>query len=269
MSSSTLQPLAIEPWLGGSHQRFLETWARHSSHRIQVMGLPGRHWKWRMEGAAFTLAHRCREAAVPAPDLIFASDYLDLARFRGFLPPEWTGIPVVYYLHENQLTYPVRDLAAQDNHYGFSNILSCLAADRILFNSQYHKDAFAAAATALLEALPRPSPRAELRAALAGAQIAAPGIETEGTLLGPGAPQGAPLRVLFNHRWEHDKQPREFLEAVLRVKQEHEVEVVMLGQTSSAMRQSRGGATSMFSSLLCAHQALGTAAKSSLTLPTE
>lgn len=234
MSRAALAVLAVEPWLGGSHARFLETWRARSAHDVAVIGLPARHWKWRMQGGAFALARRAARAGRACPDVVLASDYLDLARFRGYLPPAWAGVPAVLYLHESQLTYPGgpgADDVARDETYGFANVLSCLAADAVVFNSAYHRETFAAAARELVRRLPRPRPAAALDAALDAARVIGPGVELEALPLGPGAPSGAPLRVAFNHRWEHDKDPVAFLSAAAAVRGVGgALEVVLLGQ---------------------------------------
>ena len=228
-----LRLLAVEPWLGGSHERFLGAWTRRSRHQVEVVGLPPRHWKWRMEAAAHTLARRV--ARGERPDAILASDFLDVARFRGFLPPDWARVPVVLYLHENQLTYPARDGSGEDERdlsFGFANLLSCLAAERVVFNSEHHRQELTRAALELCARLPRPGPRAELARALERAQVVPVGIELEDLPLGPGAPPGAPLRVAFNHRFEHDKDPATFLRAVLaaRAASTGALELVLFGE---------------------------------------
>lgn len=207
--TDSLRILVVEPWHGGSHEAFLHGWLSRSDHRIEVLGLPARHWKWRMEGAALTLAERA--AGLEPPDVLVASDYLDLARFRGFLPPTWAGVPALAYFHENQLTYPG---AEPDSHFGFTNIATLLNADLSVFNSRFHLEDFGRAATELLERLPKPRPRAALAAALDRAQVVWPGIEWDSIPLGPGRPEGAPIRVGWCHRWEEDKDPAAFCRAI-------------------------------------------------------
>ncbi len=46
----------LEPYLMGSHRSWAEGYARWSRHRVEVLGMPGYFWKWRMHGAAVTLA---------------------------------------------------------------------------------------------------------------------------------------------------------------------------------------------------------------------
>ena len=195
-----LDVLALEPWMGGSHARFLESWQTRSRHRVVIEGLAPRHWKWRMEASAWELGRKL--ANRQRPDVLFASDYVDLARLVGFLPPDWGDVPRVYYMHENQLTYPVRttqgashDSLARDLSFGFQNVLSCIASDLVVFNSAFHRDSFGAAARDMLRAMPRPNPRRELEAALARSSVVHPGVAWEDIPLGPGGEPGAPLRV--------------------------------------------------------------------------
>ena len=232
-----LNVLAVEPWLGGSHLRFLEGWRDRSRHQIEFLGLPARHWRWRMEGAALTLAERA--AMLEPPDVLVISDYLDLARFRGFLPAAWREVPALAYFHENQLTYPDRPDARDrgwDRSLGFQNVMTLIAAEGSAFNSRYHLDAFAAAATELVRILPKPRPAGALEAALTQARVVHPGIDLEAYGLAAGPAEGAPLRICWCHRWEHDKDPARFLHAMLSAKsQGAELELVLLGEAFEMM----------------------------------
>jgi len=223
--------------MGGSHAGFLNAWQRGSCHDIQIEGLAARHWKWRMSAGAWEFGRRIPRDA-PAPDLIFATDYVDLSQLAGFLPASWSRVPRVLYMHENQLTYPVHQGVAADTSWGFKNIMSCIVAQRVIFNSDFHRREFTAAADDLLRTLPRPNPRAELADRLAQALIVGPGIDRDRIPLGPGGPARSPLRVLFNHRWEHDKDPVAFLTAIAALRRaELPVEVVALGQSFSQVDQ--------------------------------
>ena len=225
--------LALEPWLGGSHRAFLEGWRARSRHALEVVGLPDRHWKWRMRAGAWELARTVGDG--PPPDALCVSDYIDLPALYGFLPPSWSDVPALVYFHENQLTYPVQGPAKQrDSGYGFTNILSCLRAKRVVFNSRFHREEFGAAARGLLDRLPTPNPLEELEAALAASAVVAPGVDLEALPLGAG-PADGPLRVLFAHRWEHDKDPTAFLQAARDARRlGAEFELILLGETYDA-----------------------------------
>jgi glycosyltransferase involved in cell wall biosynthesis len=227
-----LDILAVDPWFGGSHEAFLRAWRERSGEKLELVGLADRQWKWRMRGGAWELARLLCDRRVP--DVLVASDFLDLPAFFGLLPAAWNTTPTVLYMHENQLTYPVSEGAAsypRDTSYGFTNVLSCLRADVVVFNSKFHQRDFAAAADDLLKSLPKPNPRGELREKLARAKVIAPGVHLEHLPPGTSAPRGAPLRVLFSHRWEHDKDPRGFLQACLEARDRGaDLELVLLGQ---------------------------------------
>ena len=148
----------IEPYLTGSHAAWAREYAEHSRHDVMVLGLEGRHWKWRMHGGAVTLARRFADAE-HRPDLIIATDMLDLTTFLSLIRDFMSGIGTVAYFHENQITYPWseldRDLAKErDVHYGFINLASALAADAVAFNSEYHRTSFLTGLRPFLEAFP-------------------------------------------------------------------------------------------------------------------
>ncbi|HJO26059.1 MAG: hypothetical protein CMK00_02880 [Planctomycetes bacterium] len=249
-----LTVLALEPWFGGSHRQFLEQFAARSRHAVRILGLAPRHYKWRMKAGAWELGMRLEREQVKRPDVLLLSDFVDVPALFGCLPPDWADVPALLYFHENQLTYPVRRRAnggppggdaaehlspQADHHYGLTNILSCLRARGLVFNSRFHLDDFAGAARELLGILPRPRPLLELQAALAEARVVSPGIDLEELDLGPGPGADAPLRVLFPHRAEHDKRPEDFVAAALaalaRLKEAAQLEFVCLGEGDSAL----------------------------------
>ncbi len=210
--------LAVEPWLGGSHARTLESWRRHSAHEVQVVGLSGRRWRWRMRDGARALAEQVAERVEP-PDVLWASDYVDVPTLYGFLPGSWGEVPLVLYFHENQLTYPrapgqPEPDPERDRHFSYTHVLSCLRASRVLFNSDFHRREFTAAALEFLRRLPSSAPRARFEQRLRQAAVVGPGVELDAIPLGAGPERDAPLALAFPHRWEHDKDPAAFLEAV-------------------------------------------------------
>lgn len=224
----------FEPWFGGSHRAFLDAWCRHSAHAITVHGLPARHWKWRQEASAWELARRV--SGEPPPDLIACSDFMDLPRLMGCLPPAWASVASLVYFHENQLTYRrapeitgADTPLPEDFTHGFSNVLSAVRASAVVFNSDFHRADFQKAADELLRRLPRPNPRAALAESLEAAHVVAPLPELSSVPLGPGAPPTAPLRLVFPHRLEADKDPSTFLKAVLSASKEVELELVLVG----------------------------------------
>ena len=65
--------LIIEPFFTGSHKKWAEEYQEKSKHEIKILSLPGRFWKWRMHGAAITLAKRYRKLNF-SPNLDYSYD---------------------------------------------------------------------------------------------------------------------------------------------------------------------------------------------------
>ena len=102
--------------------------------------MTGAFWKWRMHGGALELAEQARAllATGERPDLLLATSMVNLPAFLALVRREIAAVPVVLYMHENQLTYPPPPGAKRDLTYGMIQHLSMLAADRVCFNSAYH-----------------------------------------------------------------------------------------------------------------------------------
>ena len=150
--------LIIEPYFTGSHKQWAEGYKRHSSHEIKILSIKGQFWKWRMHGGAITLA-KMFDAMDWLPDLILATDMLDLNTFLSLTRNKSNGIPTAIYFHENQLSYPWspddRDIKnKRDSHYGFINYSSALAADKVFFNSKFHMKSFLNSLSPFLKKFP-------------------------------------------------------------------------------------------------------------------
>jgi glycosyltransferase involved in cell wall biosynthesis len=238
--------LFLEPWDDGSHRAFREGLLACSRHHYTVLSLPGRFWKWRMRAAAAWFADRLNEQTPPA-DLILTTGYLNVADLRGLLRPPLDRLPVVLYMHENQLTYPLSPQEEFDFHFGFTNIVSALAADHVVFNSEFHREAFLDALPDYMARMPDAIPR-EVRGRIAARSSVLPvGLEREplspGAFAawrgGPCAPEAGPSWprdgrrpvVLWNHRWEFDKEPDVFARALTTLAGRGlEFSVVLLGE---------------------------------------
>lgn len=216
--------LYVEPYEAGSHAAFTRALTGGLDADWTVLTLAGRHWKWRMRGAAAWLAQeRSRELRGPF-DLVFASAYLPLAEFVG-LTPSLAATPRLLYFHENQLAFPVRAEFAgeRDLHFGFTQLVSALAADRCAFNSAWNRDSFLAAARDLLDRMPDAVPagwveRIAERSLVLPLPVELP--DHPGAREGdppPGPARAAGPLVLWNHRWEHDKGPEVFFDALFRL----------------------------------------------------
>ncbi|MDY7092328.1 MAG: DUF3524 domain-containing protein [Acidobacteriota bacterium] len=244
---TSLKVLALEPYYGGSHRAFLDGWIGASEHRWTLLTLPAYQWKWRMRQAPLSFAAELErpEVADQGPwDVLFATDMLDLAQLAGLAPAAVAALPRVVYFHENQLTYPVRHPDPRDLHFGFTNVVTALAADRVWFNSAFHRAAFSEAAEELLRQLPDLGlergvdglmARITERSVVEPPGIVCPEIEPPESGKGPGRSEErepGPLRLLWAARWEHDKNPEAFFAALELVRERGvDFRVSVLGQS--------------------------------------
>ena len=206
--------LLIEPYYTGSHQAWADGYRRSSSHQVELLCLPGRFWKWRMHGGAVTLARRFREMDFQ-PDLILTTDMLDLTTFLALTRDLTHDVPTALYFHENQLIYPVRRGEKRDLHYGFINYASALVADRVFFNSAYHEAAFFDELPRLLKHFPDYNELESIAQIRAKSQVLPLGLDlTRHDRHRPTEPKSGRPLILWNHRWEYDKNPQEFFNAV-------------------------------------------------------
>jgi glycosyltransferase involved in cell wall biosynthesis len=230
--------IGLEPYYGGSHKLFIDGLAARSSHDWRVLGMKPRKWKWRMLHAGAKFAEdipvllRGWNSERPSPEdsselnetisddslgevddiVFFATDMMNVAEFRGLLPPEHSSIPLVFYFHENQLTYPIEHPKDGDRMFGWINILSAYAADEVWFNSKYHLDAFLEACPRFLRKTPDARPLHMAETIALKSSVLHQGVD----VFPPRSPERppGPLRVLWAARWEYDKNPSLFFDAL-------------------------------------------------------
>jgi len=166
-----------------------------------------------MRHAAITMADQVRERtqAGASWDVLFCSDMLNLAEFLGLAPRAVRQIPSVAYFHENQLTYPVRHESERDYHFVLTNLTTALAATQVWFNSTFHRDTFLGALPGFLKRMPDHQPLDAPDRIRAKSCLQPPGVDA---FPRRGARQPGPMRLLWAARWEHDKDPDTFFEAL-------------------------------------------------------
>ena len=218
MTHRPLRVALVEPYLGGSHRAWAEGFERHSRHDIEVFGLPAIHWKWRMQGAHISLASQIRQAVTErgAFDVLLATSMTNVPALLGQARHELTHARAVLYMHENQLTFPLSPNDEPDLTYAMLNWTSMAAADLVVFNSRFHRDAW-------FDELPRflgrfPDHRhTSLIEAVRGRSVVRPvGADLQALLAIPREVGQRPL-VLWNQRWEYDKGPVEFAAAISEI----------------------------------------------------
>lgn len=232
MSPQTQTPIVwlVSPYHTGSHLSWAEGYADHSRLQVVPLTMAGRFWKWRMQGGPIELAAKARQllalqqlATDGPPAAILATDMLNLPVWLGLLRGELPAdVPIFLYMHENQLTYPPRPNEQPDLTYAMTNWLSQLAADRVIFNSDYHRQSWFGALPNLLKHFPDYNHLEEIEAVQARSVVLPVGIRCgridEAAVLGK-LEEGPPL-ILWNQRWEYDKRPDRFFRLLYRLAEE-------------------------------------------------
>ncbi|MFN3981979.1 MAG: DUF3524 domain-containing protein [Caldilinea sp.] len=235
----------ISPYHSGSHQAWAEGYARHSRHRVSLLTMAGRFWKWRMQGGAIELAMQARQLLAEAspPDAVLTTDMLNLPTWLGLMRKQLPATtPVALYMHENQLTYPWRPGEGRDLTYAMINWLSQLAADVVIFNSRYHHDAWFSELPNLLKHFPDYNHLALIANVRSHSHILPVGLEaaaiarlerrrggenarerkgetTISNLQSPNLSLSSSPLILWNQRWEHDKRPDRFFALLYRLRE--------------------------------------------------
>jgi len=212
-----LHVLLLEPFYGGSHRDFADGLAAASTHEIMLHTLPARFWKWRMRGAALHFAEKVRQPE--RYDVMLTSTLLSLADLKSIWGARCP--PALVYFHENQLDYPLAPGESIDYQYGFTNITTCLAAERILFNSRYHSERFFHKLHELLRIMPDCRPDWIAEAIGSKTAVLYPGCRfsaDDAESLSGGGKTEPPL-IIWNHRWEFDKGPDGFFQALEAVEE--------------------------------------------------
>lgn len=207
--------LLVEPYDAGSHRSWAVGVTTHSVHDVRLVTHAGGFWKWRMHGAAVTLA-RSIEAVVQdwgPPDVVLVSDMVNVAALIGLARRSLGDAAVVLYLHENQLTYPLPEGMARDEGYAMANWVSMCAADVVACNSEHHRSELLGALPGFLRRFPDHRHSSLVDEVAARAVVLPVGIDPSLFVQERIDGRGPPI-VLWNHRWEYDKDPAAFFAAM-------------------------------------------------------
>ncbi|MEL7267867.1 MAG: DUF3524 domain-containing protein, partial [Planctomycetota bacterium] len=238
--------LVLNAYHGGSHAVLVDSMRQHSRHALRVLGLPAKHWGWRMRVGGLQFVDEL--SSMPAGEIemiegIWTTSMLDLVGFRGLAAgsPSQTirrlaNLPVLVYFHENQMTYPASRHQRTDLHYGYTQIQTAMAAQHVAFNSEFHRVSFFDAARATLRRMPDARACHNLDCAKENSSVLPPGAQWPGDDPDESEhprrsiPHG-PIRIGWVSRWEHDKRPDLFVRMIHRLADAgHDFRLILLGR---------------------------------------
>jgi glycosyltransferase involved in cell wall biosynthesis len=219
--------LFLESFYGGSHKDFADGLVAHSGHRFDLETLPARFWKWRMRGAALHFVKK-----IPDPsryDGLIVTDLISLSDLKSLWGSKCP--PALVYFHENQLSYPIPDGESMDYQFGFTDITTALSAERVLFNSYTHRDTFFQSLPSFIRKMPEYRPSWAVEVIERKSDVLYPGCSFRAGYEEPAGEDGQPPLIIWNHRWEFDKDPDSFFNALNAVKERGmEFRLALLGE---------------------------------------
>ena len=201
--------LCLSAYDAASHQHWHQLLRRELSEwDWQLLALPARNFSWRIRGNPLYWAQQCRDVLEQPYDLVLATSMVDLATLRG-LVPKLGLIPTILYFHENQFEYP----AGRGQHGMLEaqmvSLYAAMAADLLLYNSDYNRQTFMDGCAALLRRLPDAIPDNVVADLVAKSQLLP--VPLEDWPVQPQSSLSKRLQLLWNHRWEYDKGPAQLL----------------------------------------------------------
>ena len=202
--------LLVSPYHGhSSHASWAEGYRASSRHQVEILSLSDRAWAWRLKGGAVELAQKATTEQFHS-DVVLATSMTDVAGLMG----HWRGTPlaakpVVLYMHENQLTYPIRKEGKRDRQLPWIQYSSMLCADEIWFNSEHNRTGWFRALPSFLASLPDAQGVNRIESLFARSKVVPVGLNL------PKDPpalerdeESRPPLLVWNQRWDCGQGPR-------------------------------------------------------------
>lgn len=207
-------------------------WVRGLTERLNdvewtLLELPPRHFRWRIRGNPLTWMLKEDATLSRDYDVVLATSMVDLATLIGLYPHLARARKIVYF-HENQFAYPSADEQKPQGEALMVNLYAALAADAVVFNSAFNRDSFIDGARDFLKRLPENLPAAR---PLEGLRERARVLPVPLDPVPDAIPHGGGRRIVWNHRWEYDKNPEDFFAALETLSEQGiDFELAVMGQ---------------------------------------
>lgn len=229
--------LILEPYFGGSHKNFLEGLMHNVTADYTLLSLPARKWKMRMQLSAQWFIEQLGKMPCDQRrfDTVLCSTFVDVAVFRALVSQlnGWSNdTKICLYFHENQFAYPNRIKDTSLYHFTSINFNSALSADSIAFNSDFNRTSFADGCKRYLKFASDMRFENILHEIVHKSVVISPGIEFSEIDSFNSRQHSLDPTIVWNHRWEHDKNPDLFFAALERLQQKNiKFNLIVLGQS--------------------------------------
>lgn len=233
--------LVLEPYYGGSHSAFLDNLLAYVECDSKLITLPARKWKMRMQVSAPWFVSQVSQLDVDERhfDTVLCSTFVDVAVLRALLVQVEGWNPKAKfctYFHENQFVYPTQVQDKGIRQFTSINFTTALASDRLAFNSNYNLQTFLDKSW---QSVKRASDMSIVNwhdSIRAKSVVLHPGINYSKIDDAPDCEREEGQVIVWNHRWEHDKNPEEFFSALYSLKNKGiDFRLILLGESFRTM----------------------------------
>lgn len=220
--------IILDPFLGPSHKNTWYAYKRNSQHKVEIFPFSDKNWKLASGLSGFCSSSNLEQSLnFENQDLFIVSEYFDIAAFKS-LNPKLINKAFICYFHENQFEYPVKEGAKRDNHFALTNLKNFICSDFNIFNSDWNRKSFFEGVKKFRKALPhfyRKFIDSNIET-LGNTEIIHPShcmdisVANFNKLLTQKTSEKKRLKVLWNHRWEYDKNPELLINIIERAHHE-------------------------------------------------
>ncbi|KAK8803815.1 hypothetical protein WA158_001509 [Blastocystis sp. Blastoise] len=211
--------LLCEGFYGGSHKQMIDL--LQSVLDCKVITLRAKKWHWQMRLGAFQLSEQI--GIDEEFDTLFCTSTFSLPELLSLRPNLMSSHKILYF-HENQLEYPVSDEKERDFQFGWIQILSCLVADEIWFNSKWNMDSFLNNLNSFINKTPERKPKGLKDRIINKCQvyyypIQLPKLTLDNVDINNN--EEKPIHIVWPHRWEFDKDPETFINTLYELENQN------------------------------------------------
>ncbi len=229
--------LILEPYYGGSHKHFLDGLQNTISAEYTLLTLPARKWKMRMQLSAPWFVSKVNEMPLHKRkfDTVLCSTFVDVGMLRALFSQleGWnTDSRYLTYFHENQFGYPRQPGDKFFYQFTAINFNTALASDRIAFNSHFNRENFLNNCAKYVKSAVDMELSWTMDTLKKKSEVLYPGIDfTEIDNAGRKPVNAIPV-IVWNHRWEYDKNPEEFFSGLVQLENDGlDFKLLLLGQS--------------------------------------
>lgn len=217
------------------------------------LSLPPRYFAWRVRGNPLSWFDQLSTIDLKGFDAVLATSMVDSAVVRGLFP-ELALKPWTVYFHENQFEYPGTDRQVNITEAQLTSVYSALAADQVVFNTNYNRQSFLAGARTLLAKMPDRRPADCISLIEAKTHVVPVPVQGLDQAILRSKKNSLP-ELVWNHRWEYDKGPELLLETLQQLdKRNFAMKVHVIGEQFRSQPAAFAAIESLLNNSLCLHK---------------